>query len=113
MDYAITISDTFHQKYPNATVGVMIIENASNPKEAPELDAIKMEIEQKLRQNYTDKEVLRALPAIQAYKAYYKQFKKSYHVLFQLESLIFEGRPIPKQQDWSKAMFMAELIICC
>ena len=109
MDYPITISNALHQKYPNATVGVMIIENAYNPKEAPELDAIKMEIEQKLRQNYTDKEVLRALPAIQAYKAYYKPFNKSYHVQFQLESLIFENRPIPNTAGLVKAMFAAEL----
>jgi DNA/RNA-binding domain of Phe-tRNA-synthetase-like protein len=109
MDYAITISDAFHQKYPNAIVGVMIIENVSNPKKAPELDDIKTEIEQNLRENFTDKKDLRRLPIIQAYKTHYKQFKKSYHVLFQLESLIFDGRPIPNTTGLVRAMFMAEL----
>lgn len=109
MKYAIKIDKSFHEVYPNAAVGVMIVENAINSKDASDLDDLKQKIEVDLRQNFSEKAVLRNLPAIQAYKTYYKQFKKSYHVLFQLESVIFDGRSIPNSTAMVKAMFMAEL----
>lgn len=45
----------------------------------------------------------------QAYAAYYKKFKKSYHVLAQLESVIFNGRWLPNTAALVAAMCMAEL----
>ena len=56
-----------------------------------------------------DRAALKALPTIQAYDAYYKRFKKTYHVLLQLESVALKGKPIPSVAALVEAMFMAEL----
>jgi DNA/RNA-binding domain of Phe-tRNA-synthetase-like protein len=107
--YPITISDSFHQVYPHASVGILILENVSNPKSCPPLDEQKVALESSLRETYSDKAALRSLPTLQAYGAYYKRFKKSYHVLAQLESVIFNGRSLPNTAALVEAMFMAEL----
>ena len=44
-----------------------------------------------------------------AYAAYYKPFKKTYHVRGQLESVLFKGRSLPRVAALVEAMFMAEL----
>ena len=49
------------------------------------------------------------LPVLQAYAAYYKRFKKTYHVQLQLESIAFKGKPIPSVAALVEAMFMAEV----
>ena len=107
--YPITISSRFHQVYPDAAVGILILENVSNPKNCAPLDEQKAALESSLRDTYTEKSVLRSLPTLQAYAAYYKRFKKSYHVLAQLESVIFNGRSLPNTAALVEAMFMAEL----
>ncbi|BBB49649.1 hypothetical protein [Pelolinea submarina] len=107
--YPISISDAFHQIYPNAAVGILILENVNNPKSCSLLDEQKTALEKSLREAYPDKAVLRSLPTLQAYAAYYKRFKKSYHVLAQLESVIFNGRSLPNTAALVEAMFMAEL----
>ena len=107
--YPITTSDSFHQVYPHAAVGILILENVSNPKSCSELDKKKASLEKSLREAFPDKAVLRSLPTLQAYAAYYKRFKKSYHVLAQLESVIFNGRSLPNTAALVEAMFMAEL----
>ena len=107
--YPISISDTFHQIYPNAAVGILILENVNNPKSCQPLDEQKAALEKSLREAYPDKAVLRGLPTLQAYAAYYKRFKKNYHVLAQLESVIFNGRSLPNTAALVEAMFMAEL----
>jgi len=107
--YPISITDSFHQVYPQAAVGILILENTSNPKSCPPLDEQKTALENALRETYSDKHALRSLPTLQAYAAYYKRFKKSYHVLAQLESVIFNGRSLPNTAALVEAMFMAEL----
>ncbi len=107
--YPITITDSFHQVYPHAAVGLLILENVSNPKTCAALDTQKTELENKLRDIYVEKAALRSLSTLQAYAAYYKRFKKSYHVLAQLESVIFNGRSLPDTAALVEAMFMAEL----
>ncbi len=48
-------------------------------------------------------------PILQAYDAYYRQFKKTYHVQLQLESILFKGKSIPSVAALVEAMFMAEV----
>ncbi len=55
------------------------------------------------------REGLRAEPVLAAYERYYRQFRKTYHVALQLESVIWKERPIPSVGAIVKAMFMAEL----
>jgi hypothetical protein len=46
---------------------------------------------------------------IKTYHDYYKRFKKTYHILLQLESIVFKNKSIPKVSSLVEAMFMAEL----
>jgi DNA/RNA-binding domain of Phe-tRNA-synthetase-like protein len=75
------------------------------------LEQRKSALEEDLRSRYAhlDRDALRALPAFQAYRAYYKGFKKTYHLLLQLESIVFKGKSIPSADALVEAMFMAEL----
>jgi len=43
------------------------------------------------------------------YTAYYKQFKKTYHVLLQLESVLLKNRGIPDTDIPVEVMFLAEM----
>lgn len=53
--------------------------------------------------------MIRALPTVQAYTAYYRRFKKTYHVQGQLESVTVKGRNMPRPSALVSAMFAAEL----
>lgn len=105
----IRASDSWKSTYPDALLGVLVMMNVTNPENVPELDAKKKELEEDLRTLFTDKKQLKDLPTVQAYNAYYKKFKKTYHVLQQLESVVFKEKPIPKGAGLVEAMFMAEL----
>ena len=56
-----------------------------------------------------DRPALLSHPVLQAYDAYYRQFKKTYHVQLQLESILFKGKSIPSVAALVEAMFMAEM----
>lgn len=85
--------------------------NVANPETHPALDERKAKLEHQLRSRFSgqDRDALKALPTIQAYDAYYKQFKKTFHVLLQLESVALKGQPISSVAALVEAMFMAEL----
>jgi DNA/RNA-binding domain of Phe-tRNA-synthetase-like protein len=87
------------------------MENVMNPEHHPELEARKEALEASLRARYgtLDPDALKALPTVEAYRDYYGQFRKSYHVRMQLESVVFDGRSIPSVAALVEAMFMAEL----
>ncbi len=106
-----TLSGRWRSTYRGAAVGVLAMRNVDNPAEHAALDARKQELEDQLRSRYAgyDRTALKALPALQAYGAYYRQFKKTYHVLLQLESVVFKGKPIPRVAALVESMFMAEL----
>jgi DNA/RNA-binding domain of Phe-tRNA-synthetase-like protein len=102
-------SEAWKAAYPGAAAGVLVMRNAANPQDHPELDKVKAELEDQLRDRYADRNALRALPSIQVYEAYFRPFKKTYHVLLQLESVAVKGKPIPRSGALVQAMFMAEL----
>ena len=103
------VSDEWKQAYPDAVVGVLAMRGVTNPENHPALAEKKKELESDLRTLFKDKEELRSIQPIMAYRKYYKRFKKSYHVLQQLESVVFKGRSIPSVAAIVEAMFMAEL----
>jgi DNA/RNA-binding domain of Phe-tRNA-synthetase-like protein len=106
-----SVSDAWRSSYPEAAVGILAMHNVLNPKRHPMLDKRKDELENQLRSRYAgwDRAALKAHPIIQAYDVYYSRFKKTYHVLLQLESVAFEGKSIPRTAALVEAMFMAEL----
>jgi DNA/RNA-binding domain of Phe-tRNA-synthetase-like protein len=106
-----TVSETWKATYPGASVGVLAMRDVANPKQHDELDRKKGEVVEQLRARYAgyDRAALRALPQMQAYHAFYKRFKKTYHVQLQLESVVLKGKSIPRVAALVEAMFMAEL----
>ena len=104
-----SVTDTWKTTYPGAAVGVLALGNVANPKRSAELDERKAELEREIRSRFADRAELRALDRLQAYRAYYKRFKKTYHVQMQLESIAFKGKSIPRIAALVEAMFAAEL----
>jgi len=107
----IIISDKIKKTYPEASLGVLVMKDVSNPKQHEELNQYKLKVESDLREKFTGlaRDDLKNMEPINTYRNYYKKFKKSYHVLFQLESIILKNRSIPKVAALVEAMFMAEL----
>lgn len=111
IELLIAATDAWRAAHPGAALGVLALREVANPAQHPALDARKAALEQSLRERYTglDRAALAQLPVLQAYAAYYKRFKKTYHVGLQLESIVFKGRGLPNVAALVEAMFMAEL----
>jgi len=105
------VSDAWKGAFPDAHAGVLVMSNVTNPARHPELDREKALVENQLRARFSgqDRSAIEALPIIQAYNAYYKRFKKTYHVQLQLESIAFKGKSLPSVAALVEAMFMAEV----
>lgn len=75
------------------------------------LKKVKEELSDSLRSKYKDynRAALIQVKPVNSYVTYYKQFKKTYHVLLQLESIILKGKSIPESNPLVMIMFMAEL----
>ena len=108
---ALTISKKIKTIYPEALLGILAIRNVCNPNQHEELNRCKLDLENNLREKYAglDKAYLKNMEPIKTYGDYYKKFKKTYHVLLQLESIILKNKSIPKVASLVEAMFMAEL----
>lgn len=106
----ITLGSEWVRQCPQAMVGILIMENVTNPQLNPRLQTRKEQLEGEIRQKYAgfNRSDLRAMPTLAAYDRFYRQFKKTYHLQLQLESLI-DGKPIPSVAALVEAMFMAEL----
>ncbi len=110
MAYELLISEDWKTVYPGAAAGVLAMAGTGARPE-PGFAAQADQLEASLRAQYAgfDRPALTDLPVLQAYKAYYKRFDKTYHVLLQLESVALKGRPLPRTEPLVQAMFMAEL----
>lgn len=107
----INLSPAWDTKSPPAIVGILAVKNAPNSKSNPDLVEASRQLEEELRERYgsLDRNGLRALPVFASYDAFYRQFKKTYHVQLQLESVVFKGKSIQFPSTLVGAMFMAEL----
>ncbi|CAG1015487.1 hypothetical protein ANAEL_05280 [Anaerolineales bacterium] len=105
------VSDAWKAAYPQAHVGVLVMRDVVNPPQHVELEARKQHLQDELHNKFVgqDRNAIAALSSIQAYNAYYKSFKKSYHVQLQLESIVFKGKSLPSVAALVEAMFMAEI----
>ena len=102
-------SRDFSEINPRASVGILVLENVTIQPKASNLGDAKREIINGLRKQFPDQNSLKEHQVIQAYSRYYKKFDKSYHVLGQLRSMIFEDRPLPFISPLIEAIFAAEL----
>jgi DNA/RNA-binding domain of Phe-tRNA-synthetase-like protein len=107
----LTLTDAWKTAYPTASVGILAMRGVANPAACPALEARKAALEAELRERFAGKTRadIKALPELQAYTAYYKRFKKTYHVQLQLESVALQGKPIPSVAALVETMFMGEL----
>lgn len=105
------VSDAWRKAYPDSHAGVLVMREAANPPHHVGLEKRKAALEEELRLRYAgqDRAALLRNPILQAYDAYYRQFKKTYHVQLQLESILFKGRSIPSVAALVASMFMAEM----
>ncbi|HEY2980805.1 MAG TPA: phenylalanine--tRNA ligase beta subunit-related protein [Anaerolineales bacterium] len=107
----LNVSQDWKSAFPDAHAGILVMRGVANPAMHERLENRKRELEGQLRARFegADRKLIEALPSIQAYNAYYKPFKKTFHVQHQLESIVFKGRRIPATAALVEAMFMAEV----
>lgn len=105
------VTSAWKSVYRDAHAGVLVMRDVTNPAEHSELEQRKSELEEQLRAQFAgqDRAALSSHPILQAYNAYYKRFKKSYHVQLQLESIAWKGKSIPSVSSLVESMFMAEV----
>ncbi len=109
----MNVSEAWRETYPGAAVGVLALRGVTNPTQHEALARHKAELERALRERFAGhgRAAIKADSIIQAYSRYYKRFKKTYHVLLQLESVAIKGKPIPNVAALVAAMFMAEVYL--
>jgi DNA/RNA-binding domain of Phe-tRNA-synthetase-like protein len=107
----LSVNATFRDAFPDACVGILALENVTNVDDDPRLNTRKKALETWLREHFkglTRSDLLQKEP-LRSYVSYYKGFRKTYHVLLQLESIVSGGKDIPRANCLVEAMFMAEL----
>lgn len=105
------VTSAWESTYPEAQVGVLVMRAVSNPAHDPALEAQRAALEEQLRSQFSgqDRAAIASHPILHAYTEYYKQFKKTYHIQLQLESIVLKGKSIPRVAALVEAMFMAEM----
>lgn len=107
----IQVSDGWKKEFPGAVVGLLAMQDVTNPPEHAGLEAAKNALEADLRSRYGTfaKADFNNLPHVKPYFDYYGGHKKTYHVQLQVESVAAKGKSIPHVAALVEAMFMAEL----
>lgn len=107
----LIVADTWKAAYPGAAAGALLMHRVASPEQHPALEERKASLEETLRARFagSNRAALVALPSIAPYVAYYARFKKTYHVLLQLESVALKGRSLPSVAALVEVMFMSEL----
>ena len=107
----LKISNKLKEIYPDSKFGVLIMKNVKNPATCEKFNEIKSQVVSHIRntnEGYNRKAFSQTDP-ISNYISYYKRYKKTYHVLLQLESIVLKGKAIPSIAALVEAMFTAEV----
>ncbi len=107
----LQIDNAVNIEYQGTKFGIMVVEGIKIQGSLTRLNEEKNEIEVSLQNEFAgkSKQELRSLPVFSEYHTYYKRFKKTYHVLHQLESVANKKRSLPNGNPVVQAMFMAEV----
>jgi len=107
----ITATADWHETHTGGTVGLLEVSGVDNSQPSPALNACKLETIARLRERYAGfaRADFRALPVMADYVSYYKRFKKTYHVLQQVESIVLKGRDLPGISPLVDAAFCMEV----
>jgi DNA/RNA-binding domain of Phe-tRNA-synthetase-like protein len=105
------VTPSWKTTYPEAHVGVLVMRDVSNPPRHPAMESRKTELEEHLHLQFSgqDRSAIASHPVLRAYADYYRQFKKTYHIQLQLESIVLKGKSIPSVAALVESMFMAEM----
>lgn len=108
---AITASPRWQQTFPGGCVGILEMAGIDQSHAGAALESRKRVLEAELRAAYSNRvrQDILALPVMAAYAAYYRQFKKTYHVLLQLESVAQKDKSLPAVAPLVDAAFITEL----
>ena len=111
MESIFEITESWKSAFPQAHAGVLVMQDVVNPASHSGLEQRKEALMEEIRSRYgrLERSQLESLPNLRIYDAYYKRFKKTYHVQLQLESIAFKGKSIPSVAALVEAMFMAEV----
>jgi DNA/RNA-binding domain of Phe-tRNA-synthetase-like protein len=104
MRLTLDASEAWRSAFPGAHAGMLVMREVDNPAVHAGLEGRKRELEQRLRARFAggDQRTIATLPSIRAYDAYYRSFRKTYHVQHQLESIAFKGKSIRAPPRWSR-----------
>jgi len=108
---SITVTNDWKRSHAGASIGLLELSRVSNPEESPELESRKRELETQLRSTFHgfERNDFLALPILAAYKRYYRQFKKTYHVQLQIESIVLRKKSLPAVSPLVDSNFLAEM----
>jgi DNA/RNA-binding domain of Phe-tRNA-synthetase-like protein len=97
-------------KYPGTKMGILLMHNV-NPKAAADHATDTASFYQAIQKRYdgVERATLKTMPPIEAYVAYYRQFKQNYHLLPQLESIVSGKMPRNARSPLLQAMFFTEI----
>jgi DNA/RNA-binding domain of Phe-tRNA-synthetase-like protein len=107
----VTVSPVWQTAFPEAHVGVLLLDKVTNGPPSAELRRYVADIEGKLHGRYrgADRATLLNLPTARAYQLHFRAFGQTYHVLRQLESVVLKAKPIDSPSGLVLAMFGIEL----
>lgn len=105
----VVVDETWKESWPQAHVGLMTVSGVGALSGNAALNEKKDELVRALRKRFPDKEAILSWHPVRSYVDYFKRYKKTYHVLMQLESIACRGKSLPSVSPVVEAMFMAEL----
>jgi len=107
----LELTDAWRATYPGAAIGLLAMTSVRNPPPGADLlarvEALAAEV--RARHAGRSRTELENLPAMRPYVGHYRRFGKTYHLLLQLESVAFRGRPPLAADSLVTAMFAAEI----
>lgn len=108
---SISATEGWRRSHSGAAIGLLELSGVDNTEQSPILESRKRELEAQLRQTYEgfDRNDFLAVPILAAYRRYYRQFKKTYHVLLQIESIVLRGKGLPNVSPLVDSNFLAEM----
>jgi len=107
----ISGTEEWRIEHPRAVIGLLELSSVENDKKSLLLDNRKRGTKAQLIRRYgkISRQELVSLPVMSAYKKYYKQFKKTYHVQLQVESIAQKGKKLPNVSPLVDSNFIAEV----
>ncbi|MEN1761313.1 phenylalanine--tRNA ligase beta subunit-related protein [Anoxynatronum sibiricum] len=107
----LEVTQELKKAYPGGSIGILALSGMKSREVSTRLEQEKKAVEETLRSRFHhhDRSSLKSMEPIGSYSEYYQSFRKTYHVLLQLESIVFKGKSIPTVSPAVEIMFMAEL----